>query len=95
MLWFFNIRELLILMNVNKKINNFIKKTLVFQKYIIIKNDLKNGILFSNLNKNNIYPNIKNIKNNILKTSNNIKIEINMNQVILILIIKMIYLIKI
>ena len=77
MLWFFNIRELLILMNVNKKINNFIKKTLVFQKYINIKNDLKNGNLFSNLNKNNIYPNIKNIKNNILKTSNNIKIEIN------------------
>jgi hypothetical protein len=64
-------------MNVNKKINNFIKKTLVFQKYINIKNDLKNGNLFSNLNKNNIYPNIKNIKNNILKTSNNIKIEIN------------------
>ena len=75
MLWFFNIRELLIFMNINKKINNFIKNTPVFQKYIKIKDELKNGNLFSNLNKNKA---CKNLKNSILKKSNNnIKIQIN------------------
>ena len=79
LLWFFNIRELLILMNINKKINTFIKNTVVFQKYKNIRNDYKNGTLFSNLNINHIYnKSIINLKNSILKKpNNNIKIQIN------------------
>ena len=75
MLWFFNIRELLILMNINRKINTFIKNTTIFKKYINIKNDFKNECFFSNLNKNS---NIINLKNSFLKNSNNnIQIQIN------------------
>ena len=39
LLYYFNIRELLILMNINKKINTFVKNTEVFKKYINIKSD--------------------------------------------------------
>ena len=75
MLWFFNIRELLILMNVNRKINNYIKNTPIFKKYIQIRTDFKNGNFFSNSNNKK---SIINIKNSILKKSNNnIKIQIN------------------
>ena len=75
MLWFFNIRELFILKNINKKTNTFIKNTQIFQKYISIHDELKNGNLFNDLNGNK---KIINLKNSILKKSNNnIKIEIN------------------
>ena len=75
MLWFFNIRELLILMNINKKINKFIKNTQIFKKYIDIRNDYNNGKFFSNLKINKGH---QNIRNSILKNSNNnIQIQIN------------------
>ena len=75
MIWFFNIRELLIYMNINRKVNSFIKQTPIFQKYINIKNDFKNGYFFSNLNKTNINTSLK---NTILKNANdNIQIQIN------------------
>ena len=75
LLWFFNVRELLILKNINKKINTFIKKTQIFQKFISLQDDLKSGNLFNDLNNNT---KIINLKNSILKKSNNnIKIEIN------------------
>ena len=56
-LHFFNIRELLILMNINKKINTFIKNTEIFKKYIIIIKDLKKGTLFKNTKKGIIFRN--------------------------------------
>ena len=75
LLWFFNIRELLILKNINKKINKFIKNTQIFKKFISLNDDLKSGNLFKDLNDNQ---KIINLKNSILKKSNNnIKIEIN------------------
>ena len=75
MLWFFNVRELFILKNINKKINTFIKNTQIFKKYIRIHDELKSGDLFNDLNGNK---KIMNLKNSILKKSNNnIKIEIN------------------
>ena len=75
MLWFFNVRELFILKNINKKINTFIKNTQIFKKYINIYEELKSGHLFNDLNGNK---KIINLKNSILKKSNNnIKIEIN------------------
>ena len=37
LLYFFNVRELLNLMNINKKINTFFKNTEIFKKYINIK----------------------------------------------------------
>ena len=75
MLWFFNVRELFILKNINKKINTFIKNTQIFQKFISLNEDLKNGNLFNDMNNNK---KIINLKNSILKKSNNnIKIEIN------------------
>ena len=81
MLWFFNIRELFMLMNINKKIHNFIKNTPVFQKYLNIRNELKNGNLFINLNNNSKAFEIQNIKNSILKkTNNNIKIQIDTDE---------------
>ena len=75
LLWFFNIRELLILMNINKKIHNFIKNTQIFQKYINLRKELKNGNLLNNINNNKI---LQNLKTSFLKKSNNnIKIQIN------------------
>lgn len=75
LLCFFNIRELLILKNINKKINKFIKNTQIFKKFISLNDDLKSGNLFKDLNDNQ---KIINLKNSILKKSNNnIKIEIN------------------
>ena len=79
LLWFFNIRELLILMNINKKINTFIKNTSIFQKYLNIRKDYKNGNLFLNLNNNSVYnKGIINLKSSLFKSSNNnIKIQID------------------
>ena len=79
LLWFFNIRELLILMNINKKTNTFIKNTPMFQKYLNIRKDFKNGNLFLNLNNNGLFnKRIINLKNSLFKSSNNnIKIQID------------------
>lgn len=75
LLWFFNIRELLILMNINKKIHTFIKNTSIFQKYINLRNEFKKENLLKKLNNNQAIPNLK---NSILKKSNNnIKIQID------------------
>jgi len=75
LLWFFNIRELLILMNINKKIHTFIKNTSIFQKYINLINEFKKGNLLKKLSNNQVIPNLK---NSILKNSNNIiKIQID------------------
>ena len=77
MICFFNIRELLMLMNINKKIHDFIKNTLVFQKYINLRNELKKGNLFTNLSNSKDFE-IQNTKKCILKKSNNnIKIQID------------------
>ena len=73
-LYFFNIRELLILMNINKKINNFIKNTEVFRKYIEIKKDIKNRNLFKDIKKDNRL--IKNIKYNSRNISQNITYQL-------------------
>ena len=49
LLYFFNVRELLNLMNINKKINTFFKNTEIFKKYINIKKDLDNGNFFKDI----------------------------------------------
>ena len=49
LLYFFNVRELLNLMNINKKINTFIKNSEIFKKYINIKKDLDNGNFFKDI----------------------------------------------
>ena len=53
----FNIRELFVLMNINKKINTFIKNTEIFKKYIIINKDFRNGTLFKDTKKGIIFRN--------------------------------------
>ena len=55
LLYFFNVRELLNLMNINKKINTFIKNTEIFKKYINIKKDLDNGNLFKDIKDDKIF----------------------------------------
>ena len=72
-LYFFNLRELLILMNINKKINTFIKNTDVFNKYIKIKDDIKKGKLFEEIQNDKI---IKNIKYNFRNSSRNISYQL-------------------
>ena len=75
MLCFFNVRELFILKDINKKINTFVKNTQIFQKFISLQDELKSGNLFNDLNDSR---KIINLKNSILKKSNNnIKIQIN------------------
>jgi len=72
-LYFFNVRELLILMNINKKINIFIKNTEVFKKYIDIKNDIKCGKLFKDTKNDKVF---KNIKYNFRNSSRNISYQL-------------------
>ena len=72
-LYFFNIRELLVLMNINKKINIFIKNTDAFKKYINIKNDLKKGTLFKDTKKGKI------LKNNLNNISYRLSTGVNFN----------------
>ena len=72
-LYFFNVRELLILMNINKKINTFIKNTDVFRKYIDIKNDIKSGKLFKDTKNDKVF---KNIKFNFRNSSRNISYQL-------------------
>ena len=74
LLYFFNMRELLNLMNINKKIHTFIKNTDVFKKYIDIKNDIKNGNLFKDIKKDKIS---KIIKYNFRNSSRNISYQIS------------------
>ena len=71
---FFNVRELLILMNINKKINTFIKNTEIFKKYIDIKKDLTNGNLFKDIKNDKIY---KNIKYKLRNNSRNISYQLS------------------
>ncbi len=79
LLYFFNMRELLAIMNINKKVNTFIKNTKIFRKYINIIIDLRKGNLFEDINndkisRNNKYNNNKNILKYNLLSKNKIKL---------------------
>ena len=76
LLYFFNVRELLNLMNINKKINTFIKSTEIFKKYINIKKDLDNGNLFKDIKDDKIFKiNQYNLKNNSRNISYKLSIQ--------------------
>ena len=79
-LYYFNIRELLILMNINKKINTFVKNTEVFKKYINIKSDILKGNLFKDTKKEIIFRNFKyNFRNNSKNISYQLTTESNLS----------------